>query len=473
MPFNSLVFVAYFAVLLGLYYSTQSWQLRKSILLGGSYVFYAAWNPPFVILLWLSTLIDWTVAKRMFHERSISKRKMLLSISVISNLGMLGFFKYGNFLLDNFEALLGVAGLVIDFPDAGIILPVGISFYTFQTLSYTIDVYRKKTEPSRSALDFALYVTFFPQLVAGPIVRSTDFLPQCVQSRSANSTMFLWGLCLITFGLFQKVVLADTLLSPAADTVFGHLGRLDTIDAWIGALAFSGQIFCDFSGYTLCAIGTALCFGFHLPDNFRYPYAAVGFRDFWRRWHITLSTWLRDYLYIPLGGNRHGAFRMCMSLMITMALGGLWHGASWNFVVWGIIHGLLLVAERLVMDYVPERFKSIGFLGRSAIRVLTFLSVTTVWVFFRSPSFSGALEIIGSMLSLSSEGAKILPMIEILKVSIAMSFIVGMHWVMADSNIESLTRKLGNIRYSSALASIFVLLVITQGAANAFIYFQF
>ena len=472
MLFNSLVFVVFFVALLGLYYGTSNWQTRKMVLLIGSYIFYSAWNPPFVILLILSTFVDYAVSKRLTIENSLSRRRALLIVSLVGNLGMLGFFKYGNFLVDNFEALLALGGVIVDYPDAGIILPVGISFYTFQTLSYTIDVYRGRMAPSKSALDFALYVTFFPQLVAGPIVRATDFLPQLLDRKSATSPMFFWGLCLLIVGLFQKVVLADTMLSPAAETVFGHVGTLSTLDAWIGALAFSGQIFCDFSGYTLCAIGSALCFGFHLPDNFRFPYAALGFRDFWRRWHITLSTWLRDYLYVPLGGNRHGLVRMCTSLMITMILGGLWHGASWTFVVWGAIHGALLVGERLLMLVVPERYKNPGFISRCMIRIGTFAAVTIVWVFFRSTTFSAALSQIGSMFFIT-DGAKILPAVEILKVSLTMSFIVGMHWVMADSNLESLSKRMGNIRYSSALAGMLVLLILTQGAANAFIYFQF
>ena len=218
-------------------------------------------------------------------------------------------------------------------PHLDVFLPIGISFYTFHSLSYTLDIYRGVMRPTRSLRDFTLAVSFFPQLVAGPIVRAGDFLPQLEHPPKPQEGRFLWGLLLMTLGLFEKVVLADTLLAGSADRVFGHGGPLMALDSWMGVIAFAGQIFCDFAGYSTCAIGAALCLGFHLKDNFRFPYAAVGFSDFWRRWHISLSTFLRDYLYIPLGGNRHGAARAMVNLIIVMFIGGL-HGAAWTFVVW-------------------------------------------------------------------------------------------------------------------------------------------
>ncbi len=267
--------------------------------------------------------------------------------SVTSNLSMLGFFKYGNFLLANFQWLLARAGIAYAPPHLDIFLPIGISFYTFHSLSYTLDVYRRVCQPTKSLRDFTLAVSFFPQLVAGPIVRAADFLPQLVAAPVLRRGQFYWGLLLMTLGLFEKIVLADTMLADTADTIFGYGGSLQSVDAWSGVLAFAGQIFFDFSGYSTCAIGAALCLGFHLKDNFRFPYAAVGFSDFWRRWHISLSTFLRDFLYIPLGGNRSGPARAAINLMIVMFIGGLWHGAAWTFVVWGLIHGVLLVLERL------------------------------------------------------------------------------------------------------------------------------
>ena len=259
MLFNSLTFIVFFAVVLGLHYTVSSWRVQKSILLIASYIFYAAWNPPFVILLWLSTLVDWYVAKALADEEVQVKRRLLLAVSLAVNLGLLGFFKYGEFLLENFVELASLAGFSYTPAKLDIILPVGISFYTFQTLSYTLDVYFKKAHRCKSFLDFALYVTFFPQLVAGPIVRAKDFLPQCEEPKRATRDQFGWGLYFITLGLFQKVVLADGMLSSATDTVFGFKGdSIYIFDAWLGLLAFSAQIFCDFAGYSTCAIGVAL-----------------------------------------------------------------------------------------------------------------------------------------------------------------------------------------------------------------------
>ena len=345
MQFNSLTFVAFFAIVVTIYYALSSWTARKAVLVVASYLFYAAWNPFYVALLWVSTTADWTIARRMAGVENRNRRRLLLVLSLSINLGLLGYFKYGGFLLENFSTLMSSIGFEYAPPTASIVLPIGISFYTFQTLSYTLDVYRGDMRPRCRLLDFALFVSFFPQLVAGPIVRARYFLPQCLESRSANADKMGWGLALMSFGLFSKIVLADSVLAPVVDAVFASPASVGSVDAWLGVFAFSGQIFFDFSGYSTCAIGAAMCLGFALPDNFRAPYAAIGFSDFWRRWHISLSEWLRDYLYISLGGNRRGEFRTFVNLVITMFLGGLWHGASWMFVIWGLLHGGYLVIE--------------------------------------------------------------------------------------------------------------------------------
>ncbi|HET9482887.1 MAG TPA: MBOAT family O-acyltransferase, partial [Xanthomonadales bacterium] len=306
MVFNSLTFVVFFAIVLLLHALPLPWQVKKTNLLVASYLFYAAWNPPFVILLWISTLLDFFAARRIAESHTVIARRTWLAFSVVVNLGFLSFFKYGEFLRDNFAAAVAPFGVSYAPPEWDIILPVGISFYSFQTMSYTLDVYLKRAVPTRSFLDFALFVTFFPQLVAGPIVRPNQLLPQFAEPQRASWPQLQFGLVLIVLGMFEKVVLADGFLAPVSEAVVGARGPLPALDAWLGTLAFSGQIFCDFAGYSTIAIGTALCLGFHLPDNFRFPYAAIGFSDFWRRWHISLSTWLRDYLYVPLGGNRHG-----------------------------------------------------------------------------------------------------------------------------------------------------------------------
>src|SRR6188768_4220479 len=355
MLFNSLTFVAFFLIVLAAYWTMRSWEARKNLLLVASYIFYGAWNPPFAALLFATTALDFYLGRKMGRVHTPAERRVWLWLSVASNLSMLGFFKYGNFLLENFTWALARGGIEYKPPHLDLFLPIGISFYTFHSLSYTLDIYRGVMQPTRSLRDFTLAVSFFPQLVAGPIVRAGDFLPQLDEPPKRDTSRFLWSLLLMTLGLFEKVVLADTMLAGSADNVFGHGGPLVALDSWIGVIAFSGQIFFDFAGYSTCAIGAALCLGFHLKNNFNFPYAAVGFSDFWRRWHISLSTFLRDYLYIPLGGNRSGAARAMVNLIIVMFIGGLWHGAAWTFVVWGLLHGFYLAIESLLKAVVKEK----------------------------------------------------------------------------------------------------------------------
>ena len=355
MVFNSLTFVVFFVMVLLLHNLPLSWGVKKINLLVASYLFYAAWNPPFILLLWASTVVDWLVARQIHRQEAPTRRKAWLIVSLVVNLGFLGFFKYGNFALVNWHALMNAVGVHYRQTEWNILLPVGISFYTFHSMSYTLDIYWKRVEPIPKLFDFALFVAFFTQLVAGPILRTSDLVPQFARPRTATRNQLCWGLALMTFGLFEKVVLADGAFAPVADAVFRAKGPVNSLDAWLGTLAFSGQIFCDFAGYSIVAIGAALCLGFNIPNNFRFPYAATGFSDFWRRWHISLSTWLRDYLYIPLGGNRKGEARTYANLMTTMLLGGLWHGANWTFVVWGGLHGAYLAAERWIKERAARR----------------------------------------------------------------------------------------------------------------------
>lgn len=474
MIFNSLTFVVFFTVVLTTYWALPGWGARKNLLLAASYLFYAAWNPPFVLLLVLSTVVDYFAAARMAATPHAGARRAWLGVSLAANLGLLGFFKYGNFLLENFTALLALGGVTYVAPKLSIILPVGISFYTFQTLSYTLDVYRGQLAPTRSFRDFALYVTFFPQLVAGPIVRAVDFLPQVVTAPRAEFGRLAWGLFLMTLGLFQKVVLADTFFSGAADKVFGFAGPLASLDAWMGVLAFSGQIFFDFAGYSTCAIGAALCLGFALGDNFRAPYAAVGFSDFWRRWHISLSTFLRDYLYIPLGGNRAGLTRALVNLVVVMLLGGLWHGAAWTFVVWGLIHGACLVAERGLQ----AAFKHATWTSHVGVQVVlglaTFAIVSLAWVFFRAPDFKSAAGILMALAGmLPVMGEAVLPMREILQVALVLAALLGAHWLMRHTTIEHVVARSPRWALTGAWSVMLFALILNQGNGNAFIYFQF
>ena len=398
MVFNSYTFVLFFAIVLLIHNLPLAWRWRKLNLLIASYLFYASWNPAFVLLLWASTGVDWFVGGALPEARTRVRRRALLLTSLGVNLGMLGFFKYGSFLLENQITLLRLFGIEFQPVAPDILLPVGISFYTFQTLSYTLEIYYGRSRPWNSFLDYALFVTFFPQLVAGPIVRAVNFLPQCIEPVRVTARQLGWGLCLLTLGVAEKVILADRALAPVASALFESHRAPTFVSAWIGTLAFSGQIFFDFSGYSIGAIGVALCLGFTLRDNFRFPYAAIGFSDFWRRWHISLSSWLRDYLYIPMGGNRRGSGRRWLNLMLTMLVGGLWHGASWTFVVWGGLHGFYLVAESLAIQLFGAARVWTTRSAQFALALLTFTLVTIAWVFFRAQSFGQALEILSAML---------------------------------------------------------------------------
>src|SRR5581483_902290 len=377
---------------------------------------YGAWNPPFAALLFSTTAMDFWLGRQIAKAREGHAKRRWLVASVCMNLSMLGFFKYGNFLLQNFQWLLERVSIIYQPPHLDILLPVGISFYTFHSLSYTLDIYRGVLRPTRSLRDFVLAVSFFPQLVAGPIVRAGDFLPQLVRPPRLKTGQFCWGLLLMTLGLFEKVVLADTLLSGSADHVFGYPGPLVALDSWVGVMAFAGQIFFDFAGYSACAIGAALCLGFHLKDNFRFPYAAIGFSDFWRRWHISLSTFLRDYLYIPLGGNQVRPVRAASNLVIVMFLGGLWHGAAWTFVVWGLLHGSYLVIERVVRICCAERRWLNNPIGWAIGGGATFVAVCIAWVFFRAPDFTVASRMLSGMFGGHAKGDEILSTREVLQV---------------------------------------------------------
>jgi D-alanyl-lipoteichoic acid acyltransferase DltB (MBOAT superfamily) len=471
--FNSLTFAVFFAIVLGLHNLPMPWRLKKVNLLVASYLFYAAWSPPFVFLLWISTAVDWKVAGWINAASSQGRRKLILVMSLIANLGFLGYFKYGAFLLENFATAVHAVGILYVPPKSDIALPVGISFYTFQSISYSLDVYLRRAEPAKSLLDFALFVTFFPHLVAGPIVRPTILIPQFETPRCASRDQFVWGLALMTLGLFEKVVLADGFLAPVADVVHASSHHLATLDAWTGALAFSGQIFFDFAGYSTTAIGIALALGFALSDNFNCPYAAVGFSDFWRRWHISLSTWLRDYLYIPLGGNRHGERCTYINLMITMLLGGLWHGASWTFVAWGGLHGAYLAIERW--------FRSVCTLSladstrlRVPAAVGTFVIVTITWVFFRAHTFADAWDLLCAMAGATPPGRKVvLYWNDIIVVTLVVGAMLVTQWRLRAIRLENVVSATPMWLVAFLWTFMAFAIVATQGAGDAFIYFQF
>jgi len=471
VAFNSLIFLIFFAVVLGLHSLPLRWQIKKTNLLLASYVFYAAWNPPFVLLLWISTLTDWFAARRMAESEG-GRKRLFLIISIVVNLGLLGYFKYGHFVEENFLLLMSMLGVDYEISPGNIILPLGISFYTFQSMSYSFDVYRKHIRPADSMLDFALYVSFFPQLVAGPILRAGFFLQQLAEDNRERVADMGWGIALIVIGMFEKVVLADGLLAPVVETVYGATAVSSSTDAWIGTLAFAGQIFFDFNGYSVIAVGLALCLGFKLPWNFLSPYGAVGFSDFWRRWHVTLSSWLRDYLYISLGGNRRGKIRTYGNLLVTMLLGGLWHGASWLFVLWGGAHGLLLVLERVAL----RLFGDISFfktpVAKFSIGLATFLLVSLTWVLFRAENVDAARQLLAVMLR-PSAGLAVTNLGQVLTVLGVIATLLGTHWFMRKREFGSTLKSLPWPAIGLILAGMIVAILLSPGEERDFIYFEF
>ena len=387
MLFNSLAFFAFLAVVYPVY-RWLSWRGQNRWLLAASYFFYGAWDWRFLGLIFVSTLLDYVVALSLAASRDPRRRRQLVSVSIVGNLGLLGVFKYADFFADSLVELAGVFGLTLSPLTLHVILPVGISFYTFQTLSYTIDVYRGRLEPCRDFFDFALFVAFFPQLVAGPIERATNLLPQIQRARRPDAEAIGSGAWLVLWGTFKKVAIADNVL-PIVHAVFAPGAQPTGPEVLMASYAFGLFAYCDFSGYSDIARGSARLLGFELMLNFDLPYFASSLRDFWRRWHISLSTWLRDYLYVPLGGNRR---RPLFNLWLTMVLCGLWHGAGWNYVAFGAYHGTILVLYRLCE---PWRERWLAFRSPAARRawtaasiVITFHVVTLGWPIFEPDSIA-------------------------------------------------------------------------------------
>jgi len=400
MLFNSLQFFVFFAIVYGLYLVlSHRWQNRMLLL--ASYIFYGAWDWRFLSLIWLSTVVDAVCAHAIDQSGDPARRRQFLAISVVTNLVILGFFKYFNFFAASLMSLGESVGIPLHLPMLKIILPVGISFYTFQTMSYTIDIYYERLKPAKCFWDFALFVAFFPQLVAGPIERAKHLLPQIESPRGVTLSGFYEGCYLVFWGLFQKVFVADN-LALIADPVFAASGPYRPAQILLGVYAFAFQIFCDFAGYSNIARGLCRCMGIEIMENFHLPYFARNPREFWHRWHISLSTWLRDYLYIPLGGSRHGSARTCLNLMVTMILGGLWHGADWTFVLWGGFHGLLLAVHRWLSRLRPQPENLRASSARrliSLIKAAVFFQIVCLgWLIFRAQSVDQILEMVQALL---------------------------------------------------------------------------
>ena len=478
MLFNSPAFLIFLCVTLVVYHALgpRRWRLQNLFLLVGSYFFYGWWDPRFLVLIWISTGVDFVCGQRIDASSDPAVRRRWLWVSMVTNLGILGFFKYFNFFIDSAAVALRSLGLEADPWVLAILLPPGISFYTFQTMSYTLDIHAGRMHPRRDLLSFALFVAFFPQLVAGPIERASRLLPQVEKARPAvTAQQVMSGLALILTGMFKKVAIADR-VAVLADAAFASRAEDSSGLLLTGVYAFAVQIYCDFSAYSDIARGSARLLGIELMRNFEAPYLARNITDFWRRWHISLSTWLRDYLYIPLGGNRHGRFMTYRNLIATMLLGGLWHGAAWTFVVWGLLHGLYLAFHRIfcaVLD--RKRVLDVGGALQWTMAifwtVVTFHLVCLTWIFFRAESFPEAWFVLSGIVT-GAGGAPTAAIVWALGATLLMDIALRAYddhaWILR------LPRFGQFLVVQLMLGGIFLGILAARGQeARPFIYFQF
>jgi len=476
MLFNSYIFFIFLAVVLPIYYLLPK-NLKKIHLVLASYLFYGYWDWRFCLLLAFSTVLDYFVGLIIFETKDEKKRKFFFTLSICINLAFLGFFKYFNFFIDSFKDLAGGFGQNLDFLHLNVVLPIGISFYTFQSMSYAIDIYRRKLNPTRSFVDYSLFVCFFPQLVAGPIQRATDLLPQIIDLKKPTRLQIEQGIVLIITGLFKKVMIGDT-TGRIVDQIFGNQTLYSSGELLMALVLFSIQIYADFSGYSSIARGTSKLLGVELIKNFNQPYLSANITEFWRRWHISLSTWLRDYLYISLGGNRKGNVRTYVNLFITMLLGGLWHGANWTFLVWGALHGIYLAIHKSMTEKekISDHFiyKNIPNTIIYGFKILgTYLLVLFAWLFFRVRNFSEATYFLTKMIHW--ESGEYFPRLA----GIAGSF---MALILIYDGLEYYTKShtfLLRLRPKAAVVGILTVLFVVvmfyifQAEPLPFIYFQF
>ena len=468
MIFNSLQYFGFLLAFVLLYWQLGS-KYRTKLLLAGSYYFYGSWDYRFLSLLILSTLTDFTVGILLEQSNDLTQRRRLVALSLILNLGVLAAFKYFGFFIESAGSLLAEVGLNPNDALLRFALPVGISFYTFQSMSYSIDVYRGHIAACRNLINFATYVAYFPQLVAGPIERANNLLPQIERTDAdpPTSATVISGTTLIGLGLVKKVVIADQ-LAPLVDEVFTAPERFSPLQVLAGVIAFSIQIYGDFSGYTDIARGSSRLLGIELKRNFRRPYAATSITDFWRRWHISLSDWLRDYLYIPLGGNRASSILTYRNLLLTMLLGGLWHGAGWNFIVWGALHGVALAAHR-IWTRADHGAGGARFLG--AKRTATFAVVTGIWIFFRAPDFPAAVAVLAALVN--PGGITVAD--DLVRVAVFGGLMLLLDKLREDEGPAlNLTLQRSPVAVGSFAGALCVVIFIFSGTpAVPFIYFQF
>jgi D-alanyl-lipoteichoic acid acyltransferase DltB (MBOAT superfamily) len=475
MLFNSLQFAVFFLVVFGLYLCLRhKWQNR--MLLVASCIFYGAWDWRFLFLMLISIGTDYFCSLRISQSESGRKRKSLLLLSIFVNFTILGFFKYFNFFINNLEALLAHLGFAANPHLLKIVLPVGISFYTFQSVSYTFDVYRKGLAPAKSFLDYALFIAFFPQLVAGPIMKARNLLPQIISPRRVSLEKCYEGCYFILWGLFQKIFVADN-LAKVVDQVFSASPPYNGAQILIALYAFAFQIYCDFAGYSNMARGLGAFMGFEIMVNFNLPYFATSPSDFWKRWHISLSSWLRDYLYIPLGGNRKGGFLTYRNLIITMLIGGLWHGAAWTFVLWGAYHGILLIVHRILGPHFANVFvdratRSLLSKVIKPLKILLFFNLTCLgWLLFRAHSMTQVFQMLGGLfLNFHIEGVNWM----IFQVVSYVCFLLIIEFIQYTRNdLKFMLRASTPAKLAFYYICMFLLIFYGAETGRRFIYFQF
>jgi alginate O-acetyltransferase complex protein AlgI len=473
MVFNSIPFLVFIALFFPIYFALKG-KARLWFMLLSSYVFYGWWDYRFLALIIFSTCLDFYLSVVINNQTDPGRRKLALTISIIVNLAFLGFFKYFNFFIDSANDLLGYFGYEENYNVLNIILPVGISFYTFQSMSYTIDVYRKEIQPEPSLLRFATFIAFFPQLVAGPIVRAVDFLPQLYSDHKFKWSNFQIGFAQVLVGFGKKLVIADS-LAPFVDAIFSTPEGYSSLVLIIAIVFYSFQIYCDFSGYSDIAIGLAKMLGFVFPMNFNTPYFSKSFSEFWERWHISLSSWLRDYLYIPLGGNRNGKFNTYRNLMLTMLLGGLWHGANYTFIIWGFLHGMYLVIQRLI----STGKKAVGLEFRGPVNaffsiVLVYSMTCLAWIYFRSPDLQTAHTVIRGIVSLDNLSFADLPYkFEIVKGVFLLVILLFFEVLSKRVDFGTITLRSPAFRVVSYAAILWLIALMGSFIDSQFIYFQF
>ena len=473
MLFGSLQFLLFFLAVLGASWAIGNNTLRKTFLVAASYAFYACWDYRFVALVIFVTLCAWGSSRLIEGLTTEWNRRAVVVTSLVLQLSVLGFFKYYNFFVESLDALVRSLGGHLDVPTLSIILPVGLSFYVFHSISFTVDCYNKKFHGNDfSIIDVALYIAFFPQLIAGPIVRGTDFLPQLRARPSWSSQQAASAIRLFVIGFCYKYLLADN-FALIADPIFAEPGKWSGLALWSGVAAYYGQIYFDFAGYSWMAIGCSALLGYVLPINFNFPYTARSTTEFWRRWHISLSTWLRDYLFIPLGGSRRGRPRYYANLFITMGLGGLWHGASWNFMAWGLLHGLGLCVHKWATG---ERPPQAGSLTRQIVQgtgalLITQLWVMLLWVLFRAQSFSDGMTILSGMFGWRAGGAtQTLPVTAL----VAALGVVALDGILGRLLTDRPGKSISPLAYGVAMGIVIEFVLFAAVMANKpFIYFQF